>query len=122
MRSLSKYFVLFVGTKSESSLRNDDVIQIENVFKTGNGDIAFNYIQNEHSYIGFHDSQKRNGYTSGLFSVYFRTTSGSLPDRFFATSGRKDYSFIACKEQIKLCLSVFGVVGLLPVIFRSTSG
>ena len=83
MRSLSKYFVLFVGTKSESSLRNDDVIQIENVFKTGNGDIAFNYIQNEHSYIGFHDSQKRNGYTSGPYQDNFQstssTTSGPLP-------------------------------------------
>ena len=75
MRSLSKYIALLAGTNSESSLRNDDVIQIENVFKTGNGDIAFNYIKNEHSYIGFHDSQQRNGYTSGPFSVHFRSTS-----------------------------------------------
>ena len=75
MRSLSKYIALLAGTNSESSLRNDDVIQIENVFKTGNGDIAFNYIKNEHSYIGFHDSQQRNGYTSGPFSFNFRSIS-----------------------------------------------
>ena len=75
MRSLSKYIALLAGTNSESSIHNDDVIQIENVFKTGNGDIAFNYIKNEHSYIGFHDSQQRNGYTSGPFSVHFRYIS-----------------------------------------------
>ena len=75
MRSFSKYIALLAGTNSESSIRNDDVIQIENVFKTGNGDIAFNYIRNEHSYIGFHDSQQRNGYTSGPFSVNFRSMS-----------------------------------------------
>ena len=86
MRSLSKYIVLLAGTNSESSLRHDDVIQIENVFKTGNGDIAFNYIQNEHSYIGFYDSQQRNGYTSGLFSVNFRSISTPFPVHFRSTS------------------------------------
>lgn len=76
MRSLSTYIVLLAGTNSESSLRHDDVIQIENVFKTGNGDIAFNYIKNEHSYIGFYDSQRRNGYNFGPLPEYSLSTSG----------------------------------------------
>ena len=100
MRSLSKYFVLFVGTKNESSLRNDDAIQIENVFKTGNGDIAFNYIQNDHSYIGFHDSQQRKGYSSGLLPVSHKVASGQLLVGYILISD----AYLGCTKLFQLQL------------------